>query len=184
MKIIICDINQNVIDAFNSKPATEMMGIETACKNILDVEADGIVSPANAFGFMDGGIDLVYLTQWPTIQNVVQDAIHKITTFKELLVGEAIGVVIPGTERTMIVAPTMRYPGPIQNIHDVYLATRAAVYCALELHVKTLVMPGMGTLTGRVHPDAAAELMLAGINDARAAYNYASNQSRSMTLPV
>ena len=29
--------------------------------SILEVETDAVVSPANSFGFMDGGIDAVYL---------------------------------------------------------------------------------------------------------------------------
>jgi O-acetyl-ADP-ribose deacetylase (regulator of RNase III) len=30
--------------------------------SILDVACDAVVSPANSFGFMDGGIDAVYLS--------------------------------------------------------------------------------------------------------------------------
>ncbi|OKH45749.1 hypothetical protein NIES2101_25875 [Calothrix sp. HK-06] len=29
--------------------------------SILDVECDAVVSPANSFGFMDGGIDFIYM---------------------------------------------------------------------------------------------------------------------------
>ena len=28
--------------------------------SILDVDCDAVVSPANSFGFMDGGIDMAY----------------------------------------------------------------------------------------------------------------------------
>jgi O-acetyl-ADP-ribose deacetylase (regulator of RNase III) len=32
--------------------------------SILDVQFDAVVSPANSFGFMDGGIDAVYLNHF------------------------------------------------------------------------------------------------------------------------
>ena len=34
--------------------------VEVSCGDILECSADAIVSPANSFGYMDGGIDLAY----------------------------------------------------------------------------------------------------------------------------
>jgi len=34
--------------------------IKVSCGDIFDLKADAIISPANSFGFMDGGIDLAY----------------------------------------------------------------------------------------------------------------------------
>ena len=39
--------------------------------DILKVEGDAIVSPANSFGYMDGGLDLKYSTNsivWDTVE--------------------------------------------------------------------------------------------------------------------
>ncbi len=39
---------------------------------------DVIISPANSFGFMDGGIDKVYMKMFDGIQSTVQNKIEKI----------------------------------------------------------------------------------------------------------
>ncbi len=55
MKIILVDTNQAVVEAWRA------VGLEEAhCGSIFDYPAVAIVSPANSFGFMDGGIDLAY----------------------------------------------------------------------------------------------------------------------------
>ncbi|HWA83633.1 MAG TPA: hypothetical protein VG820_09380 [Fimbriimonadaceae bacterium] len=43
--------------------------------NLLDVAADAYVSPANSFGIMDGGIDIVLRDRFPLVESRVQDAI-------------------------------------------------------------------------------------------------------------
>ncbi len=45
-------------DIFSTKPGRIGPG------DPIDVKADAIVSPANSFGFMDGGIDAVYTYQF------------------------------------------------------------------------------------------------------------------------
>lgn len=57
--------------------------------SILDVSCDAVVSPANSFGFMDGGIDLIY-SQFFGWQ--VQERLQEIIKTKycgELLIGSA-----------------------------------------------------------------------------------------------
>jgi hypothetical protein len=45
--------------------------------SILDVACDAVVSPANSFGFMDGGIDATYLTHFGSqLQTEVQNLIE------------------------------------------------------------------------------------------------------------
>ena len=72
IEIHLRDLGKPLIEAWNR----EFAGIEsvrTSCGDIfstkpgqvnvddpIDVKADAIVSPANSFGFMDGGIDMVY----------------------------------------------------------------------------------------------------------------------------
>lgn len=79
--------------------------------DIFDLKVDAIVSPANGFGFLDGGFDY-HLSEkfgWH-IQEKLIKLIHD-RPMGELLVGEAL-IVETGNEDTpwLVVAPTMRVP--------------------------------------------------------------------------
>ena len=85
----------------------------------------------------------------------------------ELLVGQALQVEtgyppIPWC----ICAPTMRVPRALETAEPAYLATRAAVRCALLAGLNSLAIPGMGTGTGGLHPQRAARAMMHAIHDA------------------
>jgi O-acetyl-ADP-ribose deacetylase (regulator of RNase III) len=137
---------------------------EIACRSTLDRSADAVVSPANSFGFMDGGMDAAYRQFFGMeLQDRVQ-MIIRLQKFQELLVGSA--VLVPTYHesiRFLIVAPTMRVPKTITDPADVMLATRAAIRMALDFRFGHIVMPGMGTGCGQVPPDIAARAMRAGI---------------------
>lgn len=128
--------------------------------------ADAVVSPANSFGFMDGGVDLIYSQRFGWH---VQDSLQGIIKQKydgELLVGQAQAVLtrdecIPW----LIAAPTMRVPQRITDPVAIRLAMRAALRAADEAGCEHVVSPGMGTGTGRVPPEVAALQMRAGWND-------------------
>ena len=59
MKLHLVDTNTQLVrcweKAFSQHPEVEIIG-----GDILDMAHTAIVSPANSFGFMDGGIDLTY----------------------------------------------------------------------------------------------------------------------------
>lgn len=63
MQIYLRDRNQNLVNFWNKVFANEDK-IHVSCGDIFDngehMNVDAIVSPANSFGFMDGGIDYVY----------------------------------------------------------------------------------------------------------------------------
>jgi O-acetyl-ADP-ribose deacetylase (regulator of RNase III) len=100
--------------------------------DIFGVTADAIVSPANSFGYMDGGIDLVYsqFFGWE-----VEDRLRAIILEKydgEIPVGQA--EIVPTAHKTipfLISAPTMRVPMNVANTAHAYLAFRAAL-CAVR----------------------------------------------------
>lgn len=135
--------------------------------DILELGGDAIVSPANSFGWMDGGIDLAYRERFGTrIERVVQTGIQ--TAFDgELPVGQAF---IVGTDdsriQNLVVAPTMRVPGPVIGTVNAYLAMRAALLAARERPDVTLLCPGLCTLTGRMSPHRAAFQMRHAWRDA------------------
>jgi O-acetyl-ADP-ribose deacetylase (regulator of RNase III) len=165
LRISICDLNPLfVVEAH--QPLMELPNvIEVAHRSILDRPVDAVVSPANSFGFMDGGVDWAYLQFFGMeLQTRVQMVI-RLEKFQELLVGSA--VVVPTYHESipfLIVAPTMRVPKIITDPADVMLATRAAVRCAAwDFRFKHIAMPGMGTGCGQVRPDIAVRAMRAGI---------------------
>lgn len=56
MKIILSAIQPKLIDAWKDSFSTEENVIISE-NDITKIECDAIVSPADSFGFMDGGLD-------------------------------------------------------------------------------------------------------------------------------
>ena len=57
MKIVLADLQTEVIHAWLAV-AKEIKCVELYHGSIFDIQCDAIVSPANSFGFMDGGLDM------------------------------------------------------------------------------------------------------------------------------
>lgn len=147
--------------------------------SILELQCDAIVSPANSFGFMDGGLDLLYSQHFGwQVQQQLQQQIH---TYHhgELLVGcaeivETDNLRIP----YVIAAPTMRVPMILQNSVNPYLAARAVLLLITQERfregilagervadaVQTVAFPGLGTGVGKVAPHTCAHQVAAAIN--------------------
>ncbi|MBA9067422.1 O-acetyl-ADP-ribose deacetylase (regulator of RNase III) [Methylobacterium sp. RAS18] len=162
MLLTICDLNPAVPVAVADAAARR--GLTTVSAHIGDLlalQADAAVSPANSFGMMDGGIDLSFSQKWGWGVQEHLRALIAARPMEELLVGEAL--IVPTGDldiRFCISAPTMRVPGPIHDPADVFLASKAAFLAARAAKFERLLMPGMGTLTGRVPAALAAKLML------------------------
>jgi O-acetyl-ADP-ribose deacetylase (regulator of RNase III) len=152
----------------------DLSGTAVTERSLLDLEVDAIVSPANSFGFMDGGLDLALTDRFgEELQARVRFAIAD-GWGGELPIGAAIGVPIPGAEhRTLIVAPTMRVPMRLpDDTVNPYLAVRAALRWVLahtsggEVHggrIGSVALPGMGTGIGGVSPQSFARQARAAI---------------------
>ena len=148
--------------------------------SIFDHDADAIVSPANSFGFMDGGIDRLYLERFG---NVLQDRVQaqiKQEYAGELLVGAATIVETHDAEIPfLIAAPTMRVPMPVENSINAFLAARAIFLLIRDSvfpsgqhagepvreHVKTVLVPGLCTGVGRMPAIQCARQVRAAIED-------------------
>lgn len=167
MKLYLRDKNPDVVAAFREF----FKGSEDVIVQDGDIfqqpDCMALVSPANSFGFMDGGIDLVYQQKMGFhLEKDVQKAIKQQTKYNEIMIGHALAVETSYPDIPwLIVAPTMRTPRPCTAEH-VFLATRAAIDVAINLSIDSVQMPGMGTATGRVEPRAAAQAMLFGYNAA------------------
>jgi O-acetyl-ADP-ribose deacetylase (regulator of RNase III) len=179
MKIILTAVEKSLADAWR-KFCGDLDFVTVRQGSILDVQCDAVVSPANSFGFMDGGIDAVYLRHFgydlqTRVRRQIYDQHHG-----ELVVGAA-DAVETGDEKIpfLIVAPTMRVPMVLQETVNPYLAARAVLTLVkhkpflsgsfkdapISDHIKTVAFPGLGTGVGRVGFNICAHQVRRAIDD-------------------
>jgi O-acetyl-ADP-ribose deacetylase (regulator of RNase III) len=171
--LVLCAVDDSLARAWLSVLDTVDGSIRVHRGSVLDVIADAVVSPANSFGWMRGGVDTVYARAFPGVEQNVRSAVLALHG-GELPIGEA--VVVPTGETApawLISAPTMRQQGEQlapDTVHP-YLAARA-VFLEwrdgwLEQGVKvrnavdSIAMPGLGTGIGGVPPATCARQVAA-----------------------
>src|SRR5262245_38207657 len=102
--------------------------------------AGAMVSPANSFGIMDGGLDAAIRDQlgFPVQQRVQRAIVER--HHGELAVGSA-ELVETGDARwpVLVVAPTMRVPESVAQTLNAYLAFRAALLACMRAEIATVV---------------------------------------------
>jgi O-acetyl-ADP-ribose deacetylase (regulator of RNase III) len=180
MQIILADLQTPVIAAWNTAFATAA-DVRIHHGSIFEVDADALVSPANSFGFMDGGLD--YLISeffgWHVqerLQSVIRAKHHG-----ELVVGAAEIVATDHLHIPYVIsAPTMRVPMILgRDTVNIYLATRAVLLlikfgrfadgAPIADVVKSVVFSGLGTGVGRVPPFICARQMRQAVEDVNSA---------------
>lgn len=141
--------------------------------SVLDVDAQAVVSPANSYGWMRGGIDAVYARTFPAVEQHVRSAVLAYHG-GEVPVGQALIVPTGAPSPTWLIsAPTMREPGrvlPPDTVHP-YLAARAVFRLwrdgrleddrPVREVVRTIALPGLGTGIGGVAPRTCAKQVMA-----------------------
>src|SRR5262245_65161566 len=108
MKIILSAVEADLADAWE-RHCGDLPDVSIHRGSILDLSVDAVVSPANSFGFMDGGIDHLYSHHFGwEVQTRLQELI-RLRHHGELIVGSA-EIVATGNDRIphVIAAPTMR----------------------------------------------------------------------------
>ena len=169
MILKLIDTNSKITDAWEAV-FENVTGIEVHNDSIFNHSADAIVSPANSYGYMNGGIDFAISKHlgWH-IEKKLQEVIRK-KYYGELLVGQA---EIVTTESKLfpylISAPTMRHPMTITRTPNVYLAMRAILLLikygefpdgsSINSQIKSIAIPGLGTGVGNVAPMTCARQM-------------------------
>lgn len=169
MNLHLVDNNPEVVDALRTRfaPYPEVEVLEG---NIVEVAQGAVVSPANSYGFMDGGVDRAYAKFFGgPLTRAVRDAVLA-RPEGHLPIGAALAVPT-GHARVqyLIVAPTMMMPEHVPA-SNAYRALRAALKLmssspGLGSH---LYSPGLTTLVGGVPPDAAAGEMAEAYRDWKA----------------
>jgi O-acetyl-ADP-ribose deacetylase (regulator of RNase III) len=145
--------------------------------SVTELTVDCVVSPANSFGWMRGGIDGVYARWLPGIEDRVRAAVRE-QARGELPVGETVivatGVPAPAW---LISAPTMRRPG--ERLHAGGAAAGQAARAVLRRWrdgllpdgrpvrdvVGSLALPGLGTGVGGLAPTVCARQVARALDE-------------------
>ena len=118
-----------------------------------------VVSPANAFGLMDGGYDFFIIRYFgEQLQTRVQEYIIKNYGGEQPL-GTSFLIKANEKGQSLIHTPTMQTPRAIKDPFIVYQCMRSTLLCAKKHKVKSIVIPLFGCGTGKVHPQIIAEMM-------------------------
>lgn len=128
-------------------------------------EFDCMVSAANSFGLMDGGVDLAIVNFFgKDFESRVQQ--HILERYNgEQPVGSSFIIKTNHPQHPYVAhTPTMRVPMPINGTDNVYLAMKALLQAVTDFNAKNqqirrVLCPGLGTATGRVPFEVAAEQM-------------------------
>jgi O-acetyl-ADP-ribose deacetylase (regulator of RNase III) len=179
MHIILTGVEPPLVEAWR-RFCGDLPDVSVHQGSILEVACDAVISPANSFGFMDGGIDMLYSTffGWHVQERLQQLIVER--HHGELLVGTA-EIVETSHARIpyLIAAPTMRVPMILGESVNAYLACRAALLLvkhgtfAAGQHagqpigeiVRTIAFPGLGTGVGRMGPNTCAKQVRAAVEE-------------------
>ncbi len=135
--------------------------------DFFSLKTDCVVSPANSFGFMNGGLDyIISLKLGWSVQNKLQEVIREKYS-GELLVGQAELVETGDNDIPFCIsAPTMRVPSLISGTVNAYLACKA-IFSILkkESRIETITISDMGTGVGKLPYDICAIQMREAYND-------------------
>jgi len=178
LRILLVDRQPELVEAWTEA----FSGIEEVSALRADFfaeDADCMLSPANSFGIMDGGLDLAIRAELgleveARVQKEIVSRFHG-----ECPVGSAV-LVETGHDRWpyLVAAPTMRVPEAVPHSTHAYLAFRAALLVIAEHNrtakdrtIRSLLCPGLCTGVGQMSPRRTAGQM-------RAAYVNLSKPAR------
>ena len=161
--VILCDMLPDLVGAWR-RAFAPYPEVEVRRGDLLEVEADAYVSPANSYGIMDGGIDAALSARFPHVEAHVQAAI---AAFGILLpVGQAL-VVETGDPDVpyLICAPTMEVPSHVGHTSNAFRAMLALLQAVEQFNaenedaIESIAIPGLCTGIGDMDPEDAASQM-------------------------
>lgn len=143
---------------FDPEPDVEIVN-DDFCHFMQTHNVQCVVSPANAFGLMDGGYDLA-ITKWfgnqlqERVQQYILDNYHG-----EQPVGTSFLIDAGKDGKFLIHTPTMQTPQTILDERVVYQCMRTTLMCMEENGIESIAIPMFGCATGKVSPKLAAGMM-------------------------
>ena len=132
-------------------------------------DTDGIVTPGNSYGLMDGGYDKAVTDEFGwELPEAVQACILE-RFYGEQPVATSISIPVPGRENLLLIhTPTMYYPARIADPLVVYQCMRTSLMEALRTSRKRVAIPAFGGGCGFVPPMRIAQLMREGYDQLNA----------------
>ena len=169
MHLNLVDTNEEVVAAWHQVFA-DVPQVTVRHGSIFDYPADALVSPANSFGYMNGGLDFAISKHlgWhleKDLQRIIREKYYG-----ELLIGQA-EILPTGNAQFpyLIAAPTIRTPMTITRGPNIYQAMKAILILLrygkmatgelVSDRVKRVAIPGLGTGIGQVRPLVCARQM-------------------------
>lgn len=161
MKIFLLDINTDMTNAWYKyfKDIENIEIVNAYFHTFINEhpEIDGIVSPANSFGLMDGGYDKAIIDYLgPCAQTNVLTMLDAVYNGYQP-VGTCLAV--PYFKHVILHTPTMRTPEPITDYRVIYDCMRSCLLKAKASKLEAIVVPAFGGLTGKVPYDIVANMM-------------------------
>jgi O-acetyl-ADP-ribose deacetylase (regulator of RNase III) len=179
MEVILTAVDDDLANAW-TRFCGDLPGLRVYRGSILELKCDAAVSPANSFGFMDGGIDALYKQHFVAgLENRLRDVIRR-RHHGELLVGAAEILETGHSEIPYLIAtPTIRVPMLLRDSVNPYLAAQAVFLLIKHRQfesgerqgqpisdtIKSVAFPGLGTGVGGVGPNTCANQLRAAIED-------------------
>lgn len=188
MNIVLLDLNSTITEAWKKnfaeydKVAVVRGDLLSFLNTPMGKDIDCIVSPANAYGLMDGGLDKAISNYYEghsidigrEVRYLIRNYYHG-----EQPVTSALYVSF-ACAPDLIHCPTMRTPMRIDDPMIVYYCMRNTLMCAEDNNVKTILIPAFGGATGGVNPETISRLMLAAykqlIEECGEGWGYARSQ--------
>lgn len=178
-RLVLSDRSETLCAAWE-KAFDGVDAVDVRCGDFFGPETDALVSPANSFGYMDGGLDAAIRAHLGVeievaVQSMIVERFHG-----EMPVGTAAVVETGSPARTfLVVAPTMRVPENVAHTLNAYLAFRALLVEVARFNagpggarISSLTVPGLCTGWGAMDAERCAAQM-------RIAYAYASQPART-----
>lgn len=132
--ILICVVHDDAFTAFSSQ-FSNLNNVQVVRSNIAQISANCIVTAANSFGRMDGGVDgtvNVMMTQFEKNMTYFHERVQRMIVdrfFGEQPVGTSMLVPTPHHPSVHFVAhtPTMRVPEDVGDSLNAYIAFRSTL---------------------------------------------------------
>ena len=168
-KLFLLDINRMMINCWNEAFAGcgDVYVVNEDFKTFISKndEVDGIVSPGNSFGLMDGGYDKAiseYFGEalYEAVQNKIMECF-----WGEQPVGTCLSLQIPNTKKILLHIPTMRTPEVIIDPRIIYSCMRTTLVETEKNSIKQIVVPAFGGMTGRVPSKIISRMMREAYDD-------------------